>query len=171
MKMLTNDNSSKHLKERIGFQVKIAKRNWVWFWNVLFAYLEMFFSNIWHKLSNTSTVPNLEVRGKFLFQELALTEIYSELRRHSNKLLMVVESRQPKYRRMRALNLIISEFDAVTWWFLLFFLTYTDNREWSANLYWRKAMKIISTSPSISFEFVLFFEACESYFGIKLAIL
>lgn len=34
-----------------------------------------------------STVPNLEVRGKCLFQELALTEVYSELRRHSNKLL------------------------------------------------------------------------------------
>lgn len=34
-----------------------------------------------------------------------------------------------------------------------------------------KQMKVISTSPSTSFAFALFFEASESYFRIKLAIL
>lgn len=34
-----------------------------------------------------------------------------------------------------------------------------------------KQMEIIPTSPSTSLAFVLFFEACESHIGIRLAIL
>lgn len=65
--------SSKHLRERIGLQANIAERNCTWYRNVLFAYLEMFLSNIFYKLSNIS---NLEVRWKFLFQEPALTGVF-----------------------------------------------------------------------------------------------
>lgn len=52
----------------------------------------MFLSSVLYKLSNMSTLPNSEVRWKFLFQEPAITKVHSELRRPYNKPLTVVEA-------------------------------------------------------------------------------
>lgn len=77
----------------------------------VFAYLEMVLWTILYKLSNISRISNLEVRWNFLFQEPVLTEVYSELKRHSSKPLMVIEG-SPRLGEWNqtALNLIIGEF-------------------------------------------------------------
>lgn len=61
------------------------------------------------------TIPNVEVRWKFLF-EPALTEIYSELRRHYSKPLIVDEgTSEPSVAEWNqsALNLIVGKFSLV----------------------------------------------------------